>query len=135
VGSFKSNSFEKQMWDHYFKRIKTFKVILKEIPHHTTIDGEANLIIKSLSPANTIIGLDMEGDNVTSPDIANLLTQSSTQWIIGGHAGLHPTVLKKCSKIISFGRITWPHLMMRGLLLEQIYRSQQIFNNHPYHQN
>ncbi|MBO5620952.1 MAG: 23S rRNA (pseudouridine(1915)-N(3))-methyltransferase RlmH, partial [Butyrivibrio sp.] len=55
------------------------------------------------------------------------------QFIIGGSLGLHESVLKKSQMAISFSAMTFPHQMMRVILLEQIYRSYRILNGEPYH--
>ncbi len=53
--------------------------------------------------------------------------------IIGGANGLSEEVKEKSQKSISFGRMTWPHLFVRVMLIEQLYRAQQILKGHPYH--
>jgi len=57
----------------------------------------------------------------------------SLTFIIGGADGLSKEMTDRCQHLISFGRMTWPHLLVRGMLLEQIYRAQQILFGHPYH--
>jgi 23S rRNA (pseudouridine1915-N3)-methyltransferase len=52
---------------------------------------------------------------------------------IGGAEGLHATVLDRADVNLSLGSMTWPHLLVRGMLLEQLYRAQQILACHPYH--
>ena len=59
-----------------------------------------------------------------SPEIA---------FAIGGAEGLHATVLDRANVTLSLGAMTWPHLLVRGMLLEQLYRAQQILAGHPYH--
>ena len=58
---------------------------------------------------------------------------SSIVFVIGGSLGLSDEVLKRADKKLSFSRMTFPHQMMRVILLEQIYRSFRIMNNEPYH--
>ena len=54
-------------------------------------------------------------------------------FVIGGADGLHEDVLEKAHLTLSFGKITWPHMLMRGMLCEQIYRCQEILRGSPYH--
>ena len=54
---------------------------------------------------------------------------------IGGAEGLATAVLDRAAATLSFGAMTWPHLLVRGMLLEQLYRAQQILAGHPYHRD
>ena len=75
---------------------------------------------------------------VTSEEFASIidktfLTNSTITFIIGGSLGLNEEIKSKCQSIISFSHLTFPHLLFRGILLEQIYRSFKILNNEAYH--
>jgi 23S rRNA (pseudouridine1915-N3)-methyltransferase len=52
---------------------------------------------------------------------------------IGGAEGLGPAIIDRADTVLSLGRMTWPHLLARCMLLEQLYRAQQILAGHPYH--
>ncbi len=54
---------------------------------------------------------------------------------IGGADGLDAAVLDRAEAVLSLGPMTWPHLLVRGMLLEQLYRAQQIIAGHPYHRD
>ena len=54
---------------------------------------------------------------------------------IGGAEGLGAAVLERADDVLSLGAMTWPHLMVRSMLLEQLYRAQQILAGHPYHRD
>jgi 23S rRNA (pseudouridine1915-N3)-methyltransferase len=54
-------------------------------------------------------------------------------FLIGGADGHTEAMLKKATLVLSFGAMTWPHLLARGMLAEQIYRAQQLLAGHPYH--
>ncbi|MBB6254707.1 rRNA large subunit m3Psi methyltransferase RlmH [Nitrospirillum iridis] len=54
-------------------------------------------------------------------------------FVIGGADGLAEEVRRRASLLIAFGPMTWPHMMVRGMLAEQLYRAQQILAGHPYH--
>ena len=56
-------------------------------------------------------------------------------FFIGGPDGFNKDILKAANKIISFGKVTWPHKLVRIMLLEQLYRGITILKNHPYHRN
>lgn len=56
-------------------------------------------------------------------------------FFIGGPDGFKKEILSQSDKVISFGRVTWPHMLLRIMLLEQLYRAVTIIKNHPYHRN
>jgi 23S rRNA (pseudouridine1915-N3)-methyltransferase len=60
-------------------------------------------------------------------------TDTDLAFVIGGADGLAETVLERAKLVLSLGAMTSPHLLVRGMLLEQIYRAQQILAGHPYH--
>ena len=100
---------------------------------------EEEKILKHLNDDAVIIALDERGDGLKSLDFAKTLEnfknngESHIQFIIGGADGLTPTVRDKADVLLSFGQQTWPHLLARVMLLEQVYRAQQILAGHPYH--
>ena len=61
--------------------------------------------------------------------------QKNIQFVIGGADGLPAEIRNSADKLISFGKQTWPHMLARVMLLEQIYRAQQILKGHPYHRD
>ena len=83
--------------------------------------------------------LEIAGKRFTSEAFADFLDKkalsgvSHIQFVIGGSLGLHESVLKRSDQAISFSDMTFPHQMMRVILLEQIYRGYRIINNEPYH--
>jgi 23S rRNA (pseudouridine1915-N3)-methyltransferase len=87
---------------------------------------------------SVLVALDGRGTQLSSADLAKRLdtwrqSAADLAFVIGGAEGLHESVLKKASLVLSLGAMTWPHLLARGMLLEQIYRAQQILAGHPYH--
>ena len=87
-----------------------------------------------------IISLDKSGNTITSEEFTQLITQQkqdnkNISFLIGGADGISASCLKKSNIIISFGKMTWPHLLARLLLAEQLYRASSIISNHPYHRN
>ena len=95
--------------------------------------------ISSLSGALYIIALDERGQQPDSIKFASMLDTLATQsvshvcFIIGGAHGLSPEILQKADKNISLGSMVWPHRMVAPMMMEQLYRAQQINKNHPYH--
>lgn len=107
-------------------------------PRRREIEGEA--IIGALS-APCVAALDERGDDVTSADLARWLERErdggteAMAFVIGGADGLCEAVRARADRTIAFGRATWPHLMVRAMLAEQIYRVLTILGRHPYHRD
>lgn len=100
---------------------------------------EGELLLQAIESDSIVIGLDERGTSLTSPEFAKVLENyrnegiKSLTFIIGGADGFSDPVRNRCQRLISFGHMTWPHLLVRGMLVEQIYRAQQIRIGHPYH--
>lgn len=86
-----------------------------------------------------IIALDSRGTQVTSEAFAQLIAQAQNSavaqlaFVIGGQDGLDPSLLKQADHRIALGAVTWPHMLARVLLFEQLYRAHAILSGHPYH--
>ncbi len=109
-----------------------------DIPTSLKQQKEGELIQAKIPSDTSIITLDEKGQLISSLEMAELLKKLQENaiaptFIIGGADGLSEDLKKKAHKSISFGRCTWPHLMVRVLLVEQIYRAHQILIGHPYH--
>ena len=129
--------------EEYKKRIQ-WNVTVHELeskytdPHQVQAD-EAEKILKLLNNQAVVIVLDERGDGLKSLDFAKTLEnfrnngENHIQFIIGGADGLTDEIRGKANVLLSFGQQTWPHLLARVMLLEQIYRAQQILAGHPYH--
>ena len=102
-------------------------------------DREGERILKSIREDGYVIALAIDGKNLDlvgrSKKIENLaLTgKSNLYFVIGGSLGLSDEVMKRADYKLSFSRMTFPHQLMRVILLEQIYRSYRIINHEPYH--
>lgn len=99
---------------------------------------EGDLILAALPKDAVLIALDGRGKTLSSTDFAQRLgrwrdADASLAFVIGGADGLSDAVLHRAKLVLSLGAMTWPHLLVRGMLLEQIYRAQQILAGHPYH--
>ncbi len=96
---------------------------------------EGLLIQQKIPSTAMLVALDENGKSYTSEQFARKLIEPSHPlcFIIGGAYGLSDDILKQAQYNIAFGAATWPHLMVRVMLLEQLYRAQQILRGHPYH--
>ncbi len=100
---------------------------------------EATRLAAHLPDGAHVILLDAKGKGMTSEDFAEMLgalRDAGTRdlaFVIGGPDGLAPLPGKKAGRSLAFGPQTWPHLLARALLAEQIYRAMTILAGHPYH--
>lgn len=108
-----------------------------EIEQIKVVEGKR--IIEKLPDRARVIALDLKGKQLTSEDFAEEINETMTYgtskivYIIGGSHGLSQEVLQKTDLKISFGKMTYPHQLMRLILVEQIYRAFKIIRNEPYH--
>ena len=137
VGKIKEN-YLNELIEDYRKRVNKYhKVIITELKD-SDIKTEGDLILKSIKPNDFVVTMEIEGnliDSVTlSSNIDNWLMKNSyIDFIIGGSNGIDERVKSISNYKLSFGSITYPHGLFRGILLEQIYRSFKIMNNETYH--
>ena len=101
--------------------------------------AEAKLLQESIPKRATIIALDARGAMLSSQAFARRICDYRDEgivdiaFLIGGANGLHDELLKTAELVLSLGTMTWPHLMARAMLMEQIYRAHAILTRHPYH--
>jgi len=136
---------EQQLTLDYTKRLpwkvecREFDVKLQDGVERKEREGE--LLLSACKTYEKIIALDESGKLLSSREFAKTLGNwqqqgsSSFAFIIGGSDGLSGNVLKKAHLAWSLGRVTWPHMLVRSLLAEQLYRAYSILNNHPYHRD
>lgn len=148
VGKIKESYFREAIAE-YKKRLSRyadFEIIeIQEFPPKTQSEADINLSVneeaKKILEASkgNITALAIEGELITSPKLAEYIENKTVSgvseftFIIGGSNGLSGAVLEKADKKISFGRVTYPHQLMRVMLSEQIYRAISIINKLPYH--
>ncbi len=145
VGKIKENYIFKGI-DEYLKRLNGYQKIeiveLKEgnnIDITKTIKTEGEDILSKINSDDFVITLEIEGKMISSVELAekiqNLLTYGKTKidFIIGGSWGLSDEVKKRSNYALSFSKFTFPHQLMRLVLIEQIYRAFTIINNKEYH--
>jgi 23S rRNA (pseudouridine1915-N3)-methyltransferase len=100
---------------------------------------EAELILGALPTGARLVALDRGGATWSSRDFAERLAgwrdrgNGTIAFAIGGAEGLGAAVIERADAVLSLGALTWPHFLVRGMLLEQLYRAQQILAGHPYH--
>ena len=102
---------------------------------------EAELILAALPTGARLVALDQRGSEWSSREFADRLRawrdrgSSAIAFAIGGAEGLGAAVIERADVVLSLGAMTWPHLLCRCMLLEQLYRAQQILAGHPYHRD
>ena len=103
------------------------------------IAAEEAALLAKLLQGDRVIALDSHGDLIDSDAFSAGLAKdanasvSRTIFLIGGPAGLGKALLGRSHRRLSFGRMTWPHQLVRILLAEQLYRATTILSGHPYH--
>jgi len=151
VGKIKEK-YLKDAIDEYSKRLSKYcKLEIIEVADEKTPDNasavvednirskEAERIVKYIKDDAYLITLEINGKQLTSEDMADKVDKLGVQgvshiiFVIGGSIGLGEAVLQKSNFALSFSKMTFPHQLMRVILLEQIYRSYRIINGEPYH--
>lgn len=100
---------------------------------------EEKRILKHIKDTDYVITLEIKGKNLSSEELANFIEDKMLEsitnivFIIGGSLGLGKGVSQRSNYKLSFSKMTFPHQLMRLILLEQIYRSFRIINHFPYH--
>lgn len=136
----------------YVKRLSKYgRVHIIEVPDEPTPDRasagmeqqimekEAGRILTHLKEGMYVAALDLGGKEFDSVEFSRHLGylklhgKSRIAFVIGGSLGLHASVLQRADESICFSRMTFPHQLMRVILLEQIYRANRIENHEPYH--
>lgn len=133
---------EAELFRRYAARIKP-ELALQEFGEATgspaeTKRREAAALLGVVTPQDFVVALDGGGTAPDSPGLAAMLARWSERgarlcFIIGGAEGLDAGVIARADAVLSLGPLTWPHLLVRPMLAEQIYRAQMINLGHPYH--
>ena len=151
VGKIKEKYFTDAIAE-YAKRLSRYcKLEIIEVADEKTPDGasevlenqikekEGERILSKVPDSAYVMALAIEGKQLSSEELADKMEKwnvggiSHLVFIIGGSLGLTPKVLNRADYKLSFSKMTFPHQLMRVVLLEQIYRSFRIRNNEPYH--
>ena len=135
---------ERALFEHYAGRI-AFALELREIGEKKKLKPQAlkkregELLLAQVPDGAVVVALDEAGKTLSSMAFAEKIGRwrddgvKDVAFIIGGADGLDGAVKKRADLVIGFGSQTWPHLLVRGLLAEQIYRAECILSGHPYH--
>lgn len=138
--------------DEYSKRLSRYcKLNIIQVADEKTIENstekemdiikakEGERILKNIPDDAFVITLEINGKMLDSEELADkinklgIMGESHIVFVIGGSLGLHKDVSKRANFKLNFSKMTFPHQLMRVILLEQIYRSYRIINNEPYH--
>lgn len=151
VGKVKEK-FYRQGIEEFEKRLSRYcKLEILEVADEKTPDRasdgemlkikekEGKRLLSHIRDTDYVCALAIEGKQRSSQELADWLNQlgiqgkSSLVFVIGGSLGLHPQVLARADFLLSFSQMTFPHQLMRLILLEQIYRSYRLIAGQPYH--
>lgn len=151
VGKLKEK-YWKMAVDEYLKRLSAYaKVKIIEVSDEEDSENfskrevenakirEGKRILEKISDKSFVITLEIEGNALSSEAFANYISEemlsgnSDMTFVIGGSNGLSKEVSDRADYKLSFSKMTFPHQLMRVILLEQIYRAFRIINGHPYH--
>ncbi len=137
IGKIKEKYLNELINDYKSRIEKYHKINIIEIPDND-IDKETDNILKYIKPNDYVISLAIEGKEYDSIELSKLIENtfihySTIDFIIGESNGLSQIIKDKSNLLLSFSKLTYPHGLFRGILLEQIYRSFKIINNETYH--
>jgi 23S rRNA (pseudouridine1915-N3)-methyltransferase len=135
---------ERDLYEHYADRIRwplTLRELeeKKKLPPAELIRREGELLLGAVPDKAVLVALDRRGKVLDSEAFAKRLERwrddgiPDVAFLVGGADGHGEPLLEKTPLILSFGAMTWPHLLARAMLAEQIYRAQQLLAGHPYH--
>lgn len=137
IGKCKKTSPEAMIINEYVKR-SGWDISIKE-KDNSTQEDEAKFLQSSIPHGAKVVVLDERGENLKSVKLAYKIADwqnngcSEICFLIGGADGHLQSTRDKADLILSFGKLTLPHMLMRAVLSEQIYRIQTILSGHPYH--
>lgn len=133
----------KSLEQEYVKRLQRFNkceiIELKEanpsFPDQRIIDDESERILAAIKESDTMILFDVANEQMDSPTLAKELEKWGRDFVlvIGGSMGFNDQVRSRANHIISMSKMTFPHLLARIMVLEQVYRGYKIINNQTYH--
>lgn len=137
IGKCKKNSPEAALIAEYVKR-SSWNIVIKE-KDNASQEDEAKFLQESIPQGAKVIVLDERGENLKSVELARKIENwmidgtSEICFLIGGADGHLQSTRNRADLLLSFGKLTLPHMLMRAVLCEQIYRIQTIIDGHPYH--
>ncbi|HYL50067.1 MAG TPA: 23S rRNA (pseudouridine(1915)-N(3))-methyltransferase RlmH [Stellaceae bacterium] len=129
---------------HYASRLR-WPLAIREVEERRKLPPaelktrEAALLFDVIPKGATVVALDERGTALSSADFAKRFARwrdsgvADLAFVIGGADGLADVVRRKAAFVMSLGPATWPHFLVRGMLLEQLYRAETLLAGHPYH--
>lgn len=144
VGRWKKGP-ERALYDAYVRRLRPVPELIEveekrsRLPVPARIAAEGALQLARIPAESFVVALDGRGKTLSSEDLAARLGalrdggMPAVTFVIGGADGLAAEVLARADLVLSLGAMTWPHLLVRTLLAEQLYRAEAILAGHPYH--
>jgi len=151
VGKIKEDFFRGGI-DEYSKRLSRYiKLSIVEVSDEKTPENasdaenkkiketEGERLLAKIKPTDYVCALAIDGKMYSSEEFSDYLAQTQVTskgnliFVIGGSLGLSDAVIRRADSKISFSKMTFPHQLMRVILLEQIYRGYRIMNKEPYH--
>ncbi|CEL91572.1 23S rRNA (pseudouridine(1915)-N(3))-methyltransferase RlmH [Streptococcus sanguinis] len=111
----------------------------RDLENQQILEKEGNKVLAKINEREFVIVLAIEGKQFPSEKFSQLMMDATVRgfsditFVIGGSLGLSPTVKKRANLLMSFGKLTLPHQLMRLVLIEQIYRAFMIQQGSPYH--
>lgn len=133
---------EAALFARYATRLRP-RILLTELPEARGAPAEVKrregeALLRALPDPAFVVALDPAGATPDSDELANLLERwlalgRPICFLIGGAEGLDKAVIARADHVLSLGRLTWPHLLARAMLTEQLYRARSIAAGHPYH--
>jgi 23S rRNA (pseudouridine1915-N3)-methyltransferase len=145
VGRLKAGAAQ-ALYEHYAARLR-WRLSVKEVEEHRSLPPEAlkeregELLLAALPRGAKVVALDESGKQMTSREFAALLGRWQDEgvqdlaFLIGGADGLADKAREAADLTLSLGRMTWPHMLVRGLVAEQLFRAESILAGHPYHRD
>ena len=138
IGKIKEKYLSELINDYKTRISKYHKIEIIELKD-SNIKEEKDELLKHINPKDYNICMDIDGVEYSSIELSKLINDTFTNgygnisFIIGGSDGLDESIKNMCNKRLSFSKLTFPHGLFRGILLEQIYRSFKIINKESYH--
>ena len=143
VGKIKEKFFSDAI-NEYLKRLSAYtKISIVQVMDEKDSDfskvKEGENILKNIKDNEYVVTLEIDGTKLSSDELANFIEKrnlegnSNVVFVIGGSLGLDEKVIKRADYHLSFSDMTFPHQLMRVILLEQIYRAFKIIKGEPYH--
>lgn len=135
---------EQALIQEYAKRLP-WKLEIREmearggLPPEKRRAEEERLLLSACEGMERVVALDERGKSLSSREFSGVLSRwrgegvASCAFVIGGADGLAETLRARAALMLSFGAMTWPHLLARAMLTEQLYRAHSLISGHPYH--